>query len=84
MPLMHLGSPPFHNTMQQHDNGIHQLMQNNFQQLLMEMQKINARLDHVESTNQTILGNQEKFAERVLRVLQRQFEAYDVVHEALR
>jgi len=65
MPLMHLGSPPFHNTMQRHDNSIHQLMQNNFQQLLTEMQKINTHLNHVESTHQTILGNQAKFAERM-------------------
>jgi hypothetical protein len=64
---MHLGSPPFHNAMQRHNNGIHQLMQNNFQQLLAEMQKINTRLNHVESTNQTVLGNQEKFAERRAR-----------------
>jgi hypothetical protein len=53
--------------MQRHNNGIHQLMQNNFQQLLAEMQKINTRLNHVESTNQTVLGNQEKFAERRAR-----------------
>ena len=64
-PLMHLGSPPFHNTMQRHDNSIHQSMQNNFQQLLTEMQKINTRLNHIESTNQTILENQAKFAEHV-------------------
>ncbi|KAG1791950.1 hypothetical protein EV424DRAFT_1336899 [Suillus variegatus] len=39
------------------------MIQSSFQQLLTEMQKINTRLTGVESSNQTILGNQQALNE---------------------
>jgi hypothetical protein len=64
-PSMHHSSTPFHNTIQQSDSSIHPSIQNNFQQLLTEMQKINSRLNDIESANHNILANQQQLTERV-------------------
>jgi len=52
---------PFHNmtTMQQNNMLMHPLIQNGFQQLLTEVQKINIHLNDVESANKNILTNQQ-------------------------
>jgi hypothetical protein len=50
---------------EKNDASIHPLIQDNFQQIVAQMQKMNACLNDVESTQQSLVTNQQQLTKRV-------------------